>query len=185
MTNIFFKTTLVLSVLVTGSFASAQRTVLPKGPPEEKIDPGLVQKHSEALMKACRTSTESDLRKQNVAASKIEGRARDICFCIAKDIKRRDDPREMELITKYISSSKQTRTEIDEKINDEQAIWLHEFDKLEQNCRKNPKYRFGMPEPRLPSGSVIDQSLTPKSSEVRLQKGPSHAVQKKSDSSQK
>jgi hypothetical protein len=142
---------------------------LPPGPPEKKVDPGMVQKSAEALLKACRSAKERELKGKG--STNVTDRAKDICFCIAKDLRRRDDTDEMSFMTKYI----QDKFDDDHVFTEEQDLWLHEFSKTEKNCGVNPKYRFGMAESR-PSGSPeLEQSIQQTQTKPVTRKGQVHA----------
>ncbi|MBX3019048.1 MAG: hypothetical protein KF767_14265 [Bdellovibrionaceae bacterium] len=143
---------LVLAIhLLAGASALAYNPKpLPPGPPEENVDPGLVQKSAEALMQSCRVAKERELTGQGIAKAKVAARAKDVCFCIAKDVKRRDDATEMDFLSRYVRDL----FDDDHVFTEEEDLWLHEYSKTEKNCGLNPKYRFGQPEPRLPSEAV-------------------------------
>lgn len=144
--------------LLASANAFAQKLpALPRDPPQENemVDEGYVSKSAEALMKSCRSAKERELGAKGIAKSQIQSRARDICFCIAKDVKRRHHVPEMDFLNKYVKD----QFDDDHVYTEEEDLWLHEYGKTEKNCSLNPKYRFGQPEPRLPADPSIQNSL--------------------------
>lgn len=153
------KTLLSLALLLqlAGASALAQSypPALPRDPPQDEVDEVQVRKAAEALLQACRPAKERELTGRGLTKNKAVSRAKDVCFCIAKDISRRDDPKEMSFLTRYVRD----QFDDDHVYTEEQGLWLHEFGKTEQNCNLKPSYRFGQPEPRLPADSAIQKSL--------------------------
>lgn len=144
------------SFLATAALAQ-NRPSLPRDPPQDDVvDEGLVLKNAEALMKSCRSAKERELKGQGLKGSSVGERAKSVCFCIAKDIKRRDDVKEMGFITTYLKD----QFDDDHVYTEEQDLWLHEFGKTEKNCTLNPKYRFGQPEPRLPAAPALQNATS-------------------------
>lgn len=132
---------------------------LPEGPPEIKIDPGQVQKEAENLMKACRISYEKMLKKNRFKPELITKASRDVCLCIAKDVKRRQDVEELQFLAKNF------RDQIDDdaELSEDESLFLHTLDSTEANCRRNTKYRFGDREPTFLNKS--DKTQNPEAGE--------------------
>lgn len=146
---------MALNIALGSQLAVAQKMPpLPAGPPVKKINATDVSKHAEQFMNACKVIKSRILKGKGVAVAQIDKQASKFCFCVAKDVKRRNDVNEMSFLTKYY------RDEIDDdaKLSDEQDIYIHELEKLEDNCDKDPQYRYGMKEPRLPDTGTSTSS---------------------------
>lgn len=140
-------TTLITSLAFAQVVDPEALPVLPKAPPVVRIDAGAVQKGAETLNRSCLKFKVRHLKGRGLNVVAAQAQAKDFCFCVAKDVKRREDVREMSFLSNFYLD----KIADDAKLSDQQGILLHELDKLEKNCEADPKYRFGMPEPRLES----------------------------------
>jgi len=130
---------------------------LPPGPPEyKKPDAVMVQRSAEELLIACRSHFESSLRKTDMKQETISKRAREVCFCVVKDVKRRESVSEMKLLVRSYLGKITAET----ALNSDEDMLLHQLDVTEANCKMNPKYRFGMEEPTF-SGPLTNPNHSP------------------------
>lgn len=84
-----------------------------------------------------------------------------------KDTKRRQDTDELTfLVKKYLD-----QLDDDAELGEVQDMYLHSNENTEANCRENPIYRFGDPEPTMTDKSKKSTSGTknapPKSSQKK------------------
>lgn len=151
MKSLIFSAFSLLILFVSMSLASERSLAqkmppLPKGPPEQvRVDVGAVKKATELLFDTCRSFTNRQTQGPQTAAK--SKKVREFCLCVAKDIQRREDLGELKLISQHYRG----QIAEDANLSDIQSLHLHELSKTEENCRRDPNYRFGAPEPRLPT----------------------------------
>ncbi len=155
-----------LIIVILSAPAFAQKTkvdpdilpALPAGPPKA-ASKSLVAKYSNELKGACVVALKKEEGLVPEVKIKNKGKINSICECFSREVAKGSNLEEIDFLTTFYKG-------FDNKMNDDEAngIYLHEGQKLEENCRLDSNYKVGQPEPRERQINSVDEKASAKKS---------------------
>ena len=154
-------------LLVVSSVSYAQKSskavdpdimpALPEGPPPKASKAEIAKSRAE-LKSACVVSLKKNEGLVPELKLKDKSKVAAVCECVAREMSKGGNLEELDFVATFYKG-------FDNKIDGESsnAIYLHEADKLEENCRIDSNYKVGQPEPRERSVNSVPEAKSKKS----------------------
>lgn len=160
-----FKILVTTSALLISGFAFAQKSskvdpdilpALPAGPPKAASKSEVAKAKTE-LKGACVISLKKNEGLVPEIKIKDKSKIAAVCECVAREVSKGANLEEMDFLTTFYKGYDNKLSE-----GDSGNIYLHEGDKLEENCRLDSNYKVGQPEPRERQVNSVEEKVPAK-----------------------